>query len=336
MQAMTPTDDESRLIHALQIWPRAPWSQLGPILSADPVTLARRWSALTDRGLAWVTAQPPIGAAARGAVIEVECAAGEIDTVSGELAHDPECVSIDVGSGGRDLILTAAFATPELLTRYVISRVGGQSGVRTVRAHPVVKVVAAAAAWRLRALDATEIGLVEGARQREETRRGAPSSKTLIADPEVVSVLSRDGRATSRTVADELGVPVRRARERLAATLAAGGFELRTDMPRWASGYPVCAWYFARVPAVQLSNVGTILGGLPAVRTVLTVAGPANLLMSVWLRDLTDIEGLESVIDQKLPAVSIVDRCLVLGVRKRMGRVFDERELPAGIVPWRA
>ncbi|MFW0792499.1 Lrp/AsnC family transcriptional regulator [Gordonia sp. CPCC 205515] len=335
MQELTPTDDESRLIHALQIWPRAPWSQLGPILAADPVTLARRWSGLTDRGLAWVTAQPPLGVTARGAVIEVECAAGSIDSVSEALALDAECVSIDVGSGGRDLILTAAFTTPEMLTRYVISRVGGLAGVRTVRAHPVVKVVAAAAEWRLRALDATEVGLVEAARERDDGRRGAPASGS-VADREVVSVLSRDGRATTRDIADALGIPVRRARERLSATLAAGGFDLRTDMPRWASGYPVCAWYFARVPAVQLASVGAILGNLPAVRTVLTVAGPANMLMSVWLRDLADIEGLEAVIEQKLPAVSIVDRCLVLGVRKRMGRVFDEQELPAGIVPWRA
>lgn len=105
-------------------------------------------------------------------------------------------------------------------------------------------------------------------------------------------------------------------------------------MPRWASGYPVCAWYFLRVSAAQMVRVGANLSGLPAVRTVLSVAGPANLLVSVWLRELSDVEGLEAVVEQKLPAVSILDRCLVLGVRKRMGRVFDEDELPMHVVPW--
>ncbi|TQC44422.1 Lrp/AsnC family transcriptional regulator [Rhodococcus sp. WS4] len=155
-----------------------------------------------------------------------------------------------------------------------------------------------------------------------------------VAERDIVSILSRDGRATTRTVAEALGTSTRRARERLSATLASGAFELRTDMPRWASGYPVCAWYFLRVSAAQMAGGGANLSGLPAVRTVLSVAGPANLLVSVWLRELSDVEGLEAVVEQKLPAVSILDRCLVLGVRKRMGRVFDEDELPMHVVPW--
>src|SRR5690606_37781565 len=97
--------------------------------------------------------------------------------------------------------------------------------------------------------------------------------------------------------------------------------------------YPVCAWYFIRVPAARMARVGVSLSGIPAVRTVLSVAGPANLLVSVWLRELADVEGLEAVIEQQLPAVSILDGCLGLGVRRGMGRVLDEEEMPTQIVP---
>lgn len=334
MQEKTPTEDELRLIHALQVWPRVPWSQLGPILGADPVTLSRRWSGLSERGMAWVTAQPPMSEAARGAIVEVECVAGSIDAVITELSQDIECMSVDVASGGRDLILTVGCHNPAAFNRYVVSRVAGIPDVRTVRTHPVITTISGASQWRLRALDADESSAIDAARRRDAARLSAMFARPPVAEREIISILSRDGRATTRTVAEILGTSTRRARERLSATLASGAFELRTDMPRWASGYPVCAWYFLRVPAAQMARVGASLSGLPAVRTVLSVAGPANLLVSVWLRELSDVEGLEAVVEQKLPAVSILDRCLVLGVRKRMGRVFDEDELPMQIVPW--
>lgn len=334
LQDMAPTDDEFRLIHALQIWPRAPWSQLGPILNADPVTLGRRWAKLTARGMAWVTAQPPSTAMARGAIVEVECAAGAIDAVATELSQDHECLAIDITSGGRDLVLTVGCRTAAAFSRYVVSGIAGISEVRTVRTHPVINAITGASQWRLRTLDSEEVDAVEAARNAASARMAATFRRPSTADREVLSILSRDGRASTRKIAEALHIPTRRARDRLAATLAAGGFELRTDMPRWASGFPVCAWYFLRVPAAQSARVGTSLGGLSAVRTVLSVAGPANLLVSVWLRELADVESLETVIEQKLPGVSIVDRCLVLGVRKRMARIFDEDELPGEVVPW--
>lgn len=339
MQEKAPTDDELRLIHALQVWPRAPWSLLGPIFDVDPVTLARRWSALTSRGMAWVTSQPPSSSVARtspalGAIVEVECVAGSIDSVITELSQDRECLSIDVASGGRDVILTVGGRTPAEFNRYVISRVPGIPDVRTVRTHPVITTVSAAPQWRLRALDADEVSVIDAARHTETARLSAMFSRPPVADPDIIAILSHDGRATTRMVSEALGVPMRRARVQLSATLASGSFEIRTDMPRWASGYPICAWYFLRVPAAQIAQVGRRLSGLPAVRTVLSVAGPANLLVSVWLRELSDVEGLEVVIEQKLPAVSILDRSVVLSVRKRMGRVFDEDEIPMQVVPW--
>jgi hypothetical protein len=46
------SDDEYRLINALQISPRVPWSVLGSVLGQDPVTLARHWARLERCGIA--------------------------------------------------------------------------------------------------------------------------------------------------------------------------------------------------------------------------------------------------------------------------------------------
>jgi DNA-binding IclR family transcriptional regulator len=53
------------LINALQLRPRASWTELGRSLGVDPVTVARRWSRLAERGEAWVSFSPgrrfPVG-----------------------------------------------------------------------------------------------------------------------------------------------------------------------------------------------------------------------------------------------------------------------------------
>lgn len=189
MQEKTPTEDELRLIHALQVWPRAPWSQLGPILDADPVTLARRWSGLTERGMAWVTAQPPMFETARGAIVEVECVAGSIDTVITELSQDSECMSIDVASGGRDLILTVGCHDPTAFKRYVVSRIASIPDVRTVRTHPIVTTISGASQWRLRALDADEASAIDAARHRDAARLSAMFTRPPVAERDIVSIL---------------------------------------------------------------------------------------------------------------------------------------------------
>lgn len=333
MQELTLSDAEYQLIHALQIWPRAPWSVLATALSADSVTLARRWSTLRERGLAWVTVQAPWPNTARGAVVELECAAGSIDSVCTQLVEHPECLAVELTSGGRDLIVTIACADASAFSRYVVGTLGQIPGVRSVRTHPIVSTVSTASDWRLRALDAAQVRSIEVARDQSTAQLLGGFPRRPAADPAVVAILAANGRATSATVAESLGAPARRARDRLNATLASKHVTLRTDMPRWASDWPVCAWYFIRVPAAQVSTVGENLRGLREVRTVLAVAGPANLLVSVWLRALEDVGQLEVLLEQKLPRLSILDRCLVFGVRKRMGRVFDEDERMRSGVP---
>lgn len=331
VQDMTPTEDELLLIDALQVWPRASWAKLGPVLAADPVTLARRWARLRERGVAWVTAEQPWASTPRGAVIEVECEGPATEDLIGVLVQDGPCLSVDVTSGSRNLLLTVATTSDRELNRYALERLNNLAGVRAVRVQPVVRGIAVGSQWRLRALDVEQAAAIEAMRRDDDATRPARQG---AVDAEIGRLLSLDGRVTSQAVAAALGITPRKARERLAATLSSEGLELRTDMPRWASGWPIAAWYFVRVPAAHLSAVGTQLRTLRSVRAVLSVAGPANVLVNVWMRSLVEVEHLEGVMEQQLPGVSVLDRSLVMAVRKRMGRVFDADESPVGVVPW--
>ncbi|QYB07044.1 hypothetical protein I1A62_22460 [Rhodococcus sp. USK10] len=243
-------------------------------------------------------------------------------------------MSIDVVSGGRGLILTIGCTTAANLNRYLISQLGEMSGVRSVRTNPVVTTIAGAVQWRVNALLEEQVAAIEDAQRvadRQMEDRASMSDSDYRA---VIEILCHDGRATSTLIGKRLGIPQRRAREYLHSTLMSGLIELRTDVLSQESGWPVSAWYFLRVPAAKLREVGARLRTLRTVRAILSVAGPANVLVLVWLPSINEVEGLEIAMEQALPSVRIVDRSLVLAVRKRVGRTFGDDELPRELVPW--
>ncbi|WP_433506298.1 hypothetical protein ACQP04_07350 [Pseudonocardia halophobica] len=65
---------------------------------------------------------------------------------------------------------------------------------------------------------------------------------------------------------------------------------------------------FLRVPAAAATTISPRLGSLPEIRTVLQIAGPSNVIMAVWLRELTDVSRLEAAVERQLKEVEIVDR----------------------------
>lgn len=88
-----------RLIHALQLEPRASWTDLGRALLTDPVALARRWARITEEGLAWTSGyRRPTHTAV--AVIEIECVQGRAAEIARLLAAESAVLTVDHTSGG--------------------------------------------------------------------------------------------------------------------------------------------------------------------------------------------------------------------------------------------
>ena len=59
---------------------------------------------------------------------------------------------------------------------------------------------------------------------------------------------------------------------------------------------------------------------LSEVRMAASTIGPYNLVLSVWMRALADVQRLEAAIEEGVPGVSIADRSVVLQSLKKEGR----------------
>ena len=101
MHEITLDPIDRRLVHALQIEPRASWNELSPVIGVDASTLARRWARLREEGIAWVTGHPTLG---QISIMEIDCERAKMDAVIQELQRDPAVYVLDVTSGSRDLM----------------------------------------------------------------------------------------------------------------------------------------------------------------------------------------------------------------------------------------
>ncbi|MFK4762981.1 Lrp/AsnC family transcriptional regulator [Microbacterium sp. ZW T5_45] len=319
MQDSVLDDLDQRLVHAVQISPRATWTALAPIVGADPVTLARRWARMREQGVVYVTGYGD-GPPGLVVLIEIDCSPGETLAVAETLSRDPEPFTIDLTAGGRDILLTLAATDAAALAEWTLERIRGISGIRSMRTHLVSATVRDARDWRLRSLSPGEVAQIEA---MEPPAPAVPVRLSVEQRRRLGAELSEDGRIGTTELARRVGVSPRRVRDAIAEMRASGRLAIRVDVARDQTPWPIYAWYFLKVPAAMVARIGTQLGRMEEVRLVVNTVGEYNVIMAVWLRTLQDVSRLEATIEERLPGVTIADRSVVLRTMKHLGHLLD-------------
>lgn len=307
-----------RLLHALQIEPRATWSKLAPIVGADSSTLARRWERLSAEGIAWVSG---VSSERQFAIIEIECELSKIGTIIEQLQHDPDMVVLDVSSGSRDLLALVYTADFEGVSSFVVQRLGAIQGIRSVQTHLANEVLTDGGAWRLRSLNASEAARIPDPRPpRRRAARYVPDevSSAILNETKV------DGRVAIATIAERNGISPQRISDGLATMRQQGSIVFRTDVARGVTEWPVYAWYFIEAPSATIEAARTSIGKIPEVRLAITAASRVNLILAVWLRKLSDINRFELALEKALTGARIADRAVVLHTARHMNRILGE------------
>ncbi|MFD8814650.1 Lrp/AsnC family transcriptional regulator [Streptomyces sp. NPDC059627] len=322
------------LLDALQAAPRAPWARIGRALGVDATTAARRWERLRAAGLAWITAHD----AARTATIayvEVRCRPGSLPSVSAAVALLPWVFSVDETAGDFDLFLGVVGADLPALGRSVHETIGGLDGVRTLRTRLAITQYGEGSDWRTRALAPADRATLSA--PRPPTRavfathmhdRPAPEDQALL------DALGGDGRLGYTELATATGMSEHTARRRLQRMLRAGEITLRCDLARPLAGLPTAMIYRASVPHSRREATGNAVARMDQVRFCVSVSGPHNLLLMVWLHGLAAVDEFEALLTDRSPELEIRDRTVVLHTAKRMDRLLDLQGRATGRVPF--
>ncbi|WP_051218382.1 Lrp/AsnC family transcriptional regulator [Nocardioides insulae] len=311
-------EDAFALINALQVNPRASWASVGRVLQIDPATAARRWQRLTAAGEAWVAAYPLRTPRRMTALIELRCVAARTFEIAESLAQDPQCMNIDITTGGRELILTLITRSATEMSEYVLRRFSGLDGVLGINTRLEFKQFADGSDWR--APTPAERDIL--ALSPEHAVR--PATPPTTQDWAIAAALGRDGRLSTSELAQLTGLSETTVRRRLNLLLGNGQLRLRCDLARGRSQTPVGVWLFLRVAADGLDAFGRAIAQHPYIRFVGSVDGASNLMAQAWVPEPGEVPALEAQLAKLSRTGQVVDRCVILHSVKRVGRILDQ------------
>ncbi|UAK30632.1 Lrp/AsnC family transcriptional regulator [Nocardia asteroides] len=297
MDSVILDDVDRRLLHALQLDGRAPFSRLAPVLEVSERTLARRYRRLLDTGGLRVT-----GVARTGRVdhaewlVRLRVRPDATAAVARELARRTDTAWVTVIAGGAEL--TCLFRVP------------GDAPLPELARHPAVGFIDAQRVlrhvmqrrWRGR-MSALSTEQSAALRAPEP----APPAKVTPSelDQRLLPALAADGRAAypqlSRVVGWSESAVRRRVEELRGAQVL--GFDVEVDPALF--GFTVQSLLWLTVAPARLVAVATALAADPEAAFVGAITGPHNLLVCVVCRDADALFGYAT---ERVGTLSGIDR----------------------------
>lgn len=334
----TLDEDDFSLIHALQIRPRASWTDLAVALGTSPATLSRRWERLRADGSAWVMAHPRV----RGhygtslAIAEISCTGGRARSLAQELARWPMIITIEEAARDYGLIVTAVGLGPGDMPKLLLDDLSELPGVLGVRAHHVARLHLDASSWRVGGLDQARAQAVARIPDHGETR-GTPSAPVNPwAEPyaALTQALIRNGRSSAADIARQTGRPLSTTRRQLGQLLASDALTFRCEVAQGLTPLPIVVQTWCQVPVDEVAECVSRLWTTPGVRQVVGLPGPTNLLISTWARSAESAMLLHEHLQRDL-ALTVVESAIVLRQIKRLGWMLDELGRSTGtLIPY--
>jgi DNA-binding Lrp family transcriptional regulator len=308
--------DDSRLIAALQLDPRASTEKIAAALALDARRVRRRLGALLGTGIVSIAVTPPRASLHGVMLLRIRVLRGKIDVITSALARREDIPFIDVSAGG-DEISAVLVADETVRDRLVFRQLPATSAVTSVDAQTVMHVFSDSSDWRLDCLTAAEVARL--ARSGVGAREPATSDALDALDGELVAALEREPRASAAAIAQSLGRPESTVRRRLHDLLDRGGVVLQVFVDPGRLGLTVDAAVSMKVPPAALDAAGRALAAHPAVHGALATTGVRNLYAALWLSDL---EHLYEFITGTLAELNVdsVDTVLIGHAVKRPGR----------------
>ncbi|MBB5078215.1 Lrp/AsnC family transcriptional regulator [Nonomuraea endophytica] len=275
---------DRRLIHALQIDGRAPFSRIAEVLGVSDQTVARRYRRLTSRGRLRVVGQtvPRLVGEVRW-YVRVRCRPDFALAVAEALARRSDTSFIMVTSGGTEINFVVQSRSDRDRDALLLQKLPRTPRVDSVSAHCLLHVYYGGADEHPRFLTA----LTE--QEAAALRRPAPAGTPVELSPQdylLLDELTRDGRATLAQLAAATGWSETSAGRRLDALLTGGALYLDLDVDSYLLGRGTQARLWMSVPPAEQDAVGDALAAHEEVAFVSATTGPSNLVAAVACRDV--------------------------------------------------
>lgn len=333
---MELSEEDLRLINALQISPRISWSDAAEVLDVHATTLASRWDRLRESGAAWTTAHlmgDPKHACL--ALLDVDCEMHLRPEVTAALTAIPEIITVEEAASNRDLMLTVITQDLGEFSSRLLPQLKEIRGLTKYRTSLCTRIHTSGYAWRLNVLSRAEQQALRALAGPEALNPSAPYAQVTPLPESHMALfpfLARDGRASAAEIARALGRHPATVQRQLGRVLASRMLSFRCEIAQQFSGYPMTCQWFANVPAGQHEAAAAELRAVRNVRFTASTTGSTNFVIIMWLRSLAEVMEMELAIQQRIPRIELVESVVMLSTAKRVGWMLNPDSTATGAV----
>lgn len=312
------SEEDLTLIHALQIAPRAPWSQIGQVIGMDAGTAARRWARLRDERLVWFTAHASASLMtpeADAALVELSCPPDHALEVAQAVAEHADVISVDLVSGTHQIVLLVVGPNLESTRLRIAQIVAPLAQVTDGNLTFIARVHREDAQWQLRVLSTRQ------KRALAVEHADSPASVTPALVNELLQALGDDARMSFGNLANRLNTSEATARRMMSKIMRTEAVRLSCDVAAGAVGQGRAVILEAEV--LDPEQAGTEISQLPQVVRCAEVVSLGNLYIMARFSTLAQLARFETEARERAAGWRIVRRNTVTRAVKRQGRLLD-------------
>ncbi|MFE3880008.1 Lrp/AsnC family transcriptional regulator [Kitasatospora sp. NPDC059146] len=307
---------DRRLVHALQIDGRAPFSTIAAALGVSDRTVARRYARLRSTGAVRVLGGvDPLALGAELWLLRVRCAPAAAGAVAEALARRPDTSWVSLTSGGTEITCTVRAETEADSEALLLARLPRTPRVEGVSAHSVLhsfyggpdSLIA-----KLGPLDGATVAALSPPASAASPAPPAPAHprgpvRLDDGDRRLLAALETDGRAGFEELAAATGWSPTTVRRRMAELRERGVLYLDIDCDPHLLGVGTRTLLWISVAPPYLEEAGRALAGHPEVAFACATTGPTNLYATVVCADRRALYRYLTNRVAALPAVGHVE-----------------------------
>ena len=329
---------DRRLIRALQLNPRAPFSRIADVMGVSEQTVARRYRRLRADGYLRVLGLvSPRALGTTEWLVRIGCRPGGARRLADALARRDDVSWVTLSSGGSEIVCLVRSLSQEQSDELLLQRLPATSQVLSLATHAVLHRFAGRDSdWsgygdQLTAAQASQMaGPVPDARA-ESAEPARPAEPELLqpSDRPLLAALALDGRMSFAALAQQAGWTERRVIRRVEVLREAGILYFDVDLAIGLLGFGATAYLWLIVEPARLAGAGEQISRHAEVPFAAAITGSANLITSVVCRDS---EALYEYVTTKISAVAGVRQLEISPVLSRVkqaGALMDGQHLAA-------
>ena len=316
---------DRRIIHALQLDGRAPFSRIGDVLGVSDQTVARRYRRLRSSGRARVVGSPSPRAFGQNSwLLRLDCTPDAASGIADALARQPNTSWVSLNSGGTEVNCVIRTRGPRETETLLLRRLPRTPRVVAVRAHKTLHVFYGGPdSWLGKVNALTDAEAARLAPPEEGVNPMAPHRvRPADGDDALLAALAVAGRAGFADLAAATGHSESRVRRRLDDLVRTGAvyFDVDVDNDALGGNEHVRAWL--SVAPSHLAAVGEALARHPEVPFAAAMTGPSNVCASVVCADAEDLYAYLTTRLGRLEGINSMETTPMIRVIKREGTLL--------------